>query len=94
MQAGSAALFTAVVPKPFPLGFELSPVKGFLCGVALNFPRCRSGVPSIFPLKKWKSPCGKSGETGTSTAFNLFFNRVLKNRLNKYFRSRAEYGWN
>jgi hypothetical protein len=36
MQAGSAAMFTAVVPKPFPLGFELSPVKGFLCGMTEN----------------------------------------------------------
>jgi hypothetical protein len=36
MQAGSAAMFTAVVPKPFPLGFELSPVKGFLCEMTEN----------------------------------------------------------
>jgi hypothetical protein len=36
MQAGSAAMLTAVVPKPFPLGFELSPVKGFLCGMTEN----------------------------------------------------------
>jgi hypothetical protein len=36
MQAGSAAMFTAVVPKPFPLGFGLSPVKGFLCEMTEN----------------------------------------------------------
>ncbi len=36
VQAGSAAMFTAVVPKPFPLGFGLSPVKGFLCEMTEN----------------------------------------------------------
>jgi hypothetical protein len=44
MQAGSAAMFTAVVPKPFPLGFGLSPVKGFLCGVALVFKRKKERI--------------------------------------------------